>query len=97
MIGTISSSGVTKAIYDYWEYYEPIRIYAPQKCVKLTQKLINVMDNIFMKNSNTTQPAKELKALFGLEGVEYVPSFTRFSVLSPIRGDLYCGSRTTYP
>ncbi|KAK3059322.1 hypothetical protein LTS18_011129, partial [Coniosporium uncinatum] len=28
--GAISSSGVTKAIYDYWQYYEPIRIYGPQ-------------------------------------------------------------------
>ncbi len=33
------------------------------------------MDNIFAKYSNTTQPAEELKALFGLEGVEYVRDF----------------------
>jgi len=72
VLGTISSSGVTKAIYEYWQYYEPIRTYGPPKCVKLTQKLVNVMDNIFAKHSNTTQPAEELKALFGLEGVEYV-------------------------
>ena len=69
-LGSIASSGVTRAIYDYWEYYEPIRIYAPHTCVELTQKLINVMDNIFQHYSNATQPAEQLKALFGLDGVE---------------------------
>ncbi|KAL8829565.1 MAG: hypothetical protein Q9191_001942 [Dirinaria sp. TL-2023a] len=68
--GSIASSGVTKAIYDYWEYYEPIRIYAPQECVTLTQKLVNIMDNIFKNYNNATQPAKQLKALFGLDGLE---------------------------
>lgn len=88
VLGTISSSGVTKAIYEYWQYYEPIRIYGPQKCVKLTQKLVNVMDNIFAKHSNTTQPAEELKALFGLEGVEYVQdSFTSYKSLSSRQSD----------
>ena len=69
-LGSIASSAVTEAIYDYWEYYEPIRIYAPQNCVKLTQKLVNIMDNILEHFSNTTLPAEKLKALFGLDGVE---------------------------
>ena len=86
MAGTISSSGVTKAIYDYWEYYEPIRIYAPQRCVNLTQRLVNVMDNIFMKYGNTTEPAEQLKALFGLDGVEYVYCFIRIVNLVLGRG-----------
>ena len=86
MAGTISSSGVTKAIYDYWEYYEPIRVYAPQRCVNLTQRLVNVMDNIFMKYSNTTEPAEQLKALFGLDGVEYVYQFIRIVDLDLERG-----------
>lgn len=73
--GSIASSGVTKAIYDYWEYYEPIRIYAPHECVTLTQKLVNVMDNIFKHYNNATQPAEQLKALFGLDGLEYNNDF----------------------
>lgn len=81
-LGSIASSGVTEAIYEYWQYYEPIRIYAPQQCVMLTQKLVNIMDNIFKSYSNTTQPAEQLKALFGLRDVEYVPlDFASYLVL----------------
>ena len=47
--GAISSSGVTAAIYDYWEYYEPVRIYGPPACIANQQKLTNVVDNIFKK------------------------------------------------
>lgn len=46
--GAISSSGVTKASYDYWQYYEAQRLYGPPKCVGLTQKLIHVADQILL-------------------------------------------------
>lgn len=96
VLGTISSSGVTEAIYEYWQYYEPVRIYGPQKCVKLTQKLVNLMDNIFAKYTNTTQPAEELKALFGLEGVEYVRDLFHISpdyILKTIRLSITLGEQ----
>lgn len=64
--GTISSSGVTVAIYDYWEYFEPIRLFAPPDCVKNTQTLIDVMDNILMNN---TDKISTLKETFGLANV----------------------------
>lgn len=67
-LGTISSSGVTEAIYDYWEYFEPIRLFAPPDCVKNTQILIDVMDNILMESNNTAN-IKKLKDAFGLGGV----------------------------
>lgn len=66
--GAIASSGVTEAIYDYWEYYEPIRIYGPPACVSATQKLVNVLDTVFMKNN--TALANQVKALFGLEDLQ---------------------------
>ena len=66
--GTIASSGVTEAIYDYWEYYEPIRIYGPPACVAATQKLVNILDTVFMKNN--TVLADQIKVLFGLEELE---------------------------
>ena len=63
--GAISSSGVTEAIYDYWQYYEPIRTYGPPDCIATQQKLMNVLDNIIM--SNDTESINELKSAFGLQ------------------------------
>lgn len=65
--GTISSSGVTKAIYDYWEYFEPIRLYAPPDCIKATQTFISILDSILL--SNNTATIKQLKDVFGYGGV----------------------------
>lgn len=66
--GAISSSGVTKAIYDYWEYYEPIREFAPPDCILATQQLTNVVDNILLGSKSLSQIA-ELKTTFGLGSV----------------------------
>ena len=71
--GAISSSGVTEAIYDYWEYYEPIREYGPPKCVSTQQKLINVVDTILMQNESSSR--NSLKAAFGMESVTYDDDF----------------------
>jgi hypothetical protein len=62
-VGAISSSGVTEAVWDYWKYYEPHRVYAPHAGVVALQKLTNIVDNILMTNKKYT-PA--LKAAFGL-------------------------------
>lgn len=71
--GAISSSGVTEAIYDYWEYYEPIREYGPPDCILTQQKLTNILDNILLKDNATTVTA--LKAAFGLESLTYDDDF----------------------
>jgi len=65
--GSISSSGVTEAIYDYWQYYEPIREYGPPECISTQQKLINVIDTIFQKNDS--EMIGELKTAFGVQGL----------------------------
>jgi hypothetical protein len=72
--GAISSSGVTEAIYDYWEYYEPIRQYGPPACVSATQKIVNVVDNILI-GKNDSNLTKELKTTFGLPNVTYDDDF----------------------
>ncbi|KAI9727347.1 MAG: hypothetical protein M1828_006967 [Chrysothrix sp. TS-e1954] len=72
--GAISSSGVTKAIWNYWEYYEPIRQYAPQQCVKNTQLLTNVVDNILIGKKAPKYTAM-LKKAFGLSGLEHSTDF----------------------
>lgn len=66
--GAISSSGVTEAIYDYWQYYEAARIYGPSACIDATQKVTNVIDNILI-GQNDTKYITELKAVFGLPNV----------------------------
>ncbi|KAF1978996.1 serine peptidase-like protein [Bimuria novae-zelandiae CBS 107.79] len=65
--GAISSSGVTVAIYDYWEYFEPIRIYGPPDCISATQTFISVLDGILL--SNNTASIKQLKDAFRFGGV----------------------------
>jgi hypothetical protein len=72
--GAISSSGVTEAIYDYWEYYEPIRQYGPPACISATQKIVNVVDNILI-GKNDTKLTRELKTAFGLQNVTYDDDF----------------------
>lgn len=71
--GSISSSGVTKAIYDYWAYFEPIAQYAPQQCIDLQKKLTNVVDNIFSKNDSSL--TFTLKSAFGLGNLTYNDDF----------------------
>ncbi|EXJ60715.1 hypothetical protein A1O7_04868 [Cladophialophora yegresii CBS 114405] len=67
--GAISSSGVTEAQYDYWQYYEPIRQYGPPKCIATQVKLINILDNILEKNNATT--VAQLKRGFGMQGLTH--------------------------
>jgi hypothetical protein len=66
--GAISSSGVTEAIYDYWEYYEAARIYGPAACIEATQKVTNVVDNILIGQKGTDY-VQQLKTVFGLPNV----------------------------
>ena len=84
--GSISSSGVTEAIYDYWEYYEPIRQYGPQPCIEYTQNLTNVVDNILLGNTpnmtyasamGNTSLISQLKGAFGLTGITYDNDFAQ--------------------
>ena len=72
--GTISSSGVTKAIYDYWEYYSPIAEYAPKSCIAAQRTLTHIVDNILI-GVNETDWTYKLKDAFGLENVTHSNDF----------------------
>ncbi|KAK2732658.1 low-affinity phosphate transporter [Myotisia sp. PD_48] len=72
--GAIASSGVTKAIYDYWEYFEPIRKHAPQDCIKATQANIDIVDNIILHKKDKKK-TREVKALFGLQDLTHNDDF----------------------
>ena len=71
--GAISSSGVTAAIYDFWEYYEPVRKYGPPDCISNQQKLTNVVDNILRKNDSATHDM--LRSSFGMQSMTYDADF----------------------
>lgn len=64
--GAIASSSVPEAIYDYWEYFEAARIFAPQDCVAVTQKLTHMVDNILLLNKTNGAYVQRLKTAFGL-------------------------------
>ncbi|RMD41297.1 hypothetical protein DV735_g3846, partial [Chaetothyriales sp. CBS 134920] len=106
--GAISSSGVTAPIYDYWQYYEPVRQYGPPDCIANQQKLINVLDTILLDKNNSATREK-LKASFGLLGLTYDDDFANLvsygignfqsknwdpAVNSP-DFDYYCGNITS--
>jgi len=66
--GAISSSGVTVAIYDYWQYFEPARLFGPPDCIKNTQLLIDVVDSILLNETNSAK-IQPLKEAFGLGNI----------------------------
>ncbi|KAK5071667.1 hypothetical protein LTR64_004554 [Lithohypha guttulata] len=78
--GAISSSGVTEAIYDFWEYYEAHRKYAPPDCVQTQERLINVMDNILNSGDNETIDA--FKSAFNASSFTYNDDFANTMSLS---------------
>jgi hypothetical protein len=63
--GAISSSGVTVATYDYWQYMEAARLFAPTECVNVTQTIVDVVDRILIGKKDTKGPQR-LKEVFGL-------------------------------
>ncbi|KAI7636728.1 serine carboxypeptidase [Hortaea werneckii] len=72
--GAISSSGVTKAIYDYWQYYEPIAENGPPRCIAAQKTLTHIVDNILI-GKNDSDLTATLKSAFGLSNVTYDNDF----------------------
>lgn len=72
--GTISSSGVVEAIWDYWAYYEPVAEYGPPECIAAQRTLTNIVDNILI-GKNESDLTMQLKTAFGLPNVTYDDDF----------------------
>ncbi|KAL4968222.1 putative extracelular serine carboxypeptidase [Aspergillus stella-maris] len=64
--GAVSSSGVTAAIVDYWNYYEPIRLHAPEDCIETVQTITDVIDRIFIDHPDDEDLHAQLQAAYGL-------------------------------
>lgn len=73
--GAISSSGVTEAITDYWQYFEPIKDFGPPACISNHLKFINLIDNILLGDNDTT--IASLKSAFGLQNLTYLDDFAQ--------------------
>jgi hypothetical protein len=72
--GAIASSAVTHAQIDYWEYFDAIRQWAPEKCMRVMEETIEAIDEAI----DVLEPIglrKKFQGLFGLEGLEHVDDF----------------------
>ncbi|KIY00975.1 uncharacterized protein Z520_03641 [Fonsecaea multimorphosa CBS 102226] len=74
--GGLSSSGITVAIDDNWQYYDVIRRYGPAQCVKKQQQLTNLMDNIYESGNKTA--LSELYAAFNVSDASKYPDLAYF-------------------
>ncbi|OAA53079.1 serine carboxypeptidase S28 [Cordyceps fumosorosea ARSEF 2679] len=61
--GAISSSGVTRAVYDYWEYNEAARLFAPGDCGPTMANMTYVVDTALF--SSDSSKSGTIKGLFG--------------------------------
>ncbi|KAL1702481.1 serine carboxypeptidase S28-domain-containing protein [Schizophyllum commune] len=77
VFGAIASSAVTHADITNWQYMEVIRRSAPEACARHLENSIQTIDAILSRGGF---PARALKALFGLSGLEHDDDFA--SVLS---------------
>lgn len=70
--GAIGSSAVVEAIYDYWQYYNPIAEYGPKECIKTTQTFVSMFDKILIESP---EKADLLKTAFGLGNLTSAQDF----------------------
>lgn len=65
--GAVSSSGVTQAIVDYWEYMEPIRQFAPSSCISATETFTDIVDKILIDHGSNETLGHQLQSAFGVK------------------------------
>lgn len=73
--GALASSAVTKAVWDYWAYYEPAAHHGPQLCIDTQKMFIHMVDNILIDKADDIELVHELKSLFGMPNVTHTPDF----------------------
>lgn len=66
---------MVEAIYDYWEYFEPIRKGAPQDCVEGTQTFVGLFDKILINKKGDEKLTDLLKDFFSLGDLTHVDDF----------------------
>lgn len=66
---------MTKAIYDYWAYYEPVAEYAPPACSATQKTFTHIVDNILIGKKTNTKLTQMLKSAFGLGNLTHSDDF----------------------
>lgn len=81
--GAISSSGVTAAVFDYWEYFEAARLFAPGECGPRHQNIFKIIDNVLLGGDR--EKVHALKNVFGLGDLKEDKDFAE-TLSTPIYG-----------
>ena len=68
-----ASSAPVEAIYNYWEYFQPVQAGMPRNCSNDIVKVIEHVDHVLLHGNGTEK--QELKNLFGLDGIEHDDDF----------------------
>jgi len=68
-----ATSAPVEAIYDYWQYFAPIQQGMAKNCSADLSLVIDHIDNVL--TTGTKKEQNELKARFGLEGLEHNDDF----------------------
>ncbi|KZP20128.1 peptidase S28 [Athelia psychrophila] len=65
-----ASSAVVEAIIDFWQYFEPIRLYMPSNCSVDVETVITHVDQVF--TNGTAAEIQALKSNWGLGGLSHL-------------------------
>ncbi len=84
VFGAIASSAVIHAQVDYWEYFDAIRQWAPERCMSTLQGAIEAVDGIMDRLAESPYRDR-FQGLFGLEGLKHKEDFGEV-LASPLSG-----------
>lgn len=73
VFAAVASSAPVQLKYDFWEYFEPIRLYAPPRCSEAIVSVVGQVDETLKEGDERRK--RELKGAFGLEGVVHDEDF----------------------
>lgn len=68
-----ASSAVVETIYDFWQYFEPVKAGLTKNCTADLEAVVDYIDNILVNGTAAAQT--ELKGMFGLAGLEHNDDF----------------------
>ncbi|KAF7169373.1 hypothetical protein CNMCM6106_004298 [Aspergillus hiratsukae] len=68
-----ASSAPVEAIYDFWQYFEPVVEGMPKNCSMDVSRVANYIDHVY--KSGNIKRQQELKEMFGLGGLKHFDDF----------------------